>query len=140
MSQEKWGFPSCVGALDGKHINKKCPKHTGPYYFNYKGTFDVVLLGLVDADYKFMYGNVECNGRISDGGVFRNESLSKALEENSLNIPAARSLPGGDEALSFVVVACDDAFPLKDYLIKPCPYSHLTTEQQNFNHQLSRTR
>ena len=93
----------------------------------------------VDADYKFIYGNAECNGRISDGGVFRNESLSKALEENSLNIPAARSLPGGDEALLFAVVA-DDAFPLKGYLIKPCPYRHLTTEQQNFNHQLSRTR
>ena len=113
----------------------KNPKHTGSYYFSYKGTFNVVLLGLVDADYKFIYGNVECNGRISDGGVFRNESLSKALEENSLNIPAARSLPGGNEALSFAVVA-GDAFPLKGYLIKPYPYRHPTPtgtylQQQN---------
>ena len=44
----------------------------------------------------------------------------KAREENSLNIAAARILPGGDEALPFVVVA-DDAFPLKRYLIKSCP-------------------
>ena len=39
---------------------------------------------------------------------------SKALEENSLNIPVS------DEPLLFAVVA-DDAFPLKIYLIKPYP-------------------
>ena len=98
-----------------------------------------MLLGLVDADYKFIYLDVGCNGRISDGRVFRNASLSKALEENNLNIPAARCLPGGDEALPFVVVA-DDAFPLKSYLIKPYPHRHLTIEQKNFNYQLSRAR
>ena len=98
-----------------------------------------MLLVLVDADYKFIYLDVGCNGRISDGGVFRNASLSKALEENDLNIPAARCLPGGDEALPFVVVA-DDAFPLKSYLIKTYHHRHLTIEQQSFNYQLSRAR
>ena len=79
-----------------------------------------MLLGLVDADYKFIYVDVGCSRRISDGAFFWNASLSKALEKNSLNIPAARCLPGGDEALTFVVVA-DDYFPLKSYLIKPYP-------------------
>ena len=78
-SKKKWGFPNCVGALDRKHINIKCPKNTGSYHFNYEGTFSLVLLGLVDADYKFIYVDVGCNGRISDGGVSRNASLSKAL-------------------------------------------------------------
>ena len=75
-----------------------------------------MLLGLVDADCKFIYVDVGCNRRISDGSVFGNASLCKALEENRLNIPAARCLTGGDEALPLVVVA-DDAFPLKSYLI-----------------------
>ena len=57
-----------------------------------------MLLALVDADYKFICVYVGCNGRISVGGVFRNASLSEALEENSLNISTARSLPGGDES------------------------------------------
>ena len=96
-----------------------------------------MLLGLVDADYKFIYVDVGCNGRISDGGVFRNASIFKALEENSLNVPAARCLPKGDEVLPFVVVA-DDTFPLKSYLIKPYPHRRLTIEQQNFNYHLSR--
>ena len=117
----------------------KCPKNTGSYYFNYKGTFSIVLLGLVDADYKFIYIDVGCNGRISDGGVFRNASLSKALEENSVNVPPPRNLPRGHDPLPFVVVA-DDAFPLKSYLVKPYPHRNLTNEQQKFNYQLSRAR
>ena len=76
----------------------KYPKNTGLYYFNYKWTFTVELLVLVDADYKFIYVDDGCNGRISDDGVFRNVSLSKAAEENSLNIPRARSLSEGDDS------------------------------------------
>ena len=131
-----WDFPYYVGALNGKHINIKCPKNTGLYYFNYKETSSVVL---PDAHYKFNYVDVGCNGRIRDSGIFRNASLSKALEKNNLNISATRSLLGNNEALPFVVVA-DDAFPLKSYLIKPYPRRHLTVEQQNFNYQLSRAR
>ena len=63
--------------MDGKHIEIKQPKHRGSYYFNYKGQFSSVLLALVDANYKFIYLDVGCNGKISDGGVFRNSTLSK---------------------------------------------------------------
>ena len=94
---------------------------------------------LVDADYKFIYVDDGCNGRISDDGVFRNVSLSKAAEENSLNIPTARSLSEGDDALLFVGVA-DAAFPGKSCLIKPYPHKHLTRELQNLNYQSSRAR
>ena len=81
-------------------------------------------MGLVDADYKFIYMDVGCNGRISDGGVFRNGQLSKALDENTLNIPTAESLPRNSLQLPFVVVG-DDAFPLKKYLMKPYPHQGL---------------
>ena len=54
--------------MDAKHILKKQPKQSGSYYFNYKGTSSIVLWALMDADYKFLYVDVGCSGRINDGG------------------------------------------------------------------------
>ena len=89
----KLNFYNCIGAMDGKHIVIRPPPNSGSYYFNYKGTFSLVLLAVVDADYNFVYVDVGCNGRISDGGVFRNCSLYTAMERNCLNTPEAEPLP-----------------------------------------------
>ena len=35
--KDSWNFPHCLGAIDGKHIRKECPKLTGSYYYKYKG-------------------------------------------------------------------------------------------------------
>ena len=135
--EEKWNFPNCIGAMDGKHIVIKQSKNSGSYFFNYKGTFSIVLLALVDAEYKFLYVDVGCNGRVSDGGVFRNALLSRVMEENFLAIPAPRLV--GGQRLPYVVVA-DDAFPLKENLIKPIPSRGLSKEQRITNYRISRAR
>lgn len=128
-----------MGALDGKHILLKAPNNSGSFYFNYKNNFSIVLLALVDADYKFLYIDIGKNGRVSDGGVFRESSLSNALETNSLNLPSPTSLPGDVTQIPYVIVA-DDAFPLKPYLMKPYGQRSMTMKQRIFNYRLSRAR
>lgn len=136
--EEKWN-PNCLGAMDGKHIVLKCPPKSGSFYFNYKGTFSVVLLALVDAEYRFLYVDVGCNRRISDGGVFKNSSLYKAMENKNLNIPAPKVMDDGCTELPYVIVA-DDAFPLSVNIMKPFPFRNLSKEKRIYNYRLSRAR
>lgn len=123
---QKWNFPGCCGALDGKHVVLNAPHDSGSYYYNYKNQHSIVLMALVDHDYCFIYFDIGCNGRISDGGVFRNSSLSHALENNFL--PPNR------------VIVADNAFPLKTYLMKPYGGNNLSLKQKVFNYRLSRAR
>lgn len=96
-------------------------------------------MALVDANYRFLFVDVGCNGRVSDGGVFSNCALSAALQRNVLNIPAPRALPGREKPVPFVVVA-DDAFPLQINIMKPYPFREQPCAVRVFNYRLSRAR
>ena len=59
---ERWNFPNCLGAIDGKHIVMLQPAKSGSHYRNYKGSDSVVLLAIVGPNYKFLYVDVGANG------------------------------------------------------------------------------
>ena len=88
-----WQFSNAVEAMDGKHISLFHPKGSGSEQYNYKGFFSLVMLALVDQGYKFTFIDVGCQGRISDGGVYNNSSLSNAIENNLLDLPTPHPLP-----------------------------------------------
>ncbi|KAJ8910225.1 hypothetical protein NQ315_015917 [Exocentrus adspersus] len=89
--EEYWNLPHCLGALDGKHNLLQAPIQSGSTYYNYKSTFSIALMALVDVDYNFLYVNIGCHWGVSDGGVFKNCQLYKDLERKKINIPAPRS-------------------------------------------------
>ena len=143
-----WQFPNSIGCMDGKHIAVSFPPKNGSSFYNYKKFFSVVLLALVKHNYQFLYVNVGCQGRLSDGGVFKNTDLYHGIMSNTLSLPKPRPLPKtGDPSwdeddyqnLPFLIVG-DDAFQLSSHMIKPYSGRTLTNEKIVFNYRLSRFR
>ena len=116
----------CIGALDGKHIRINPPHKSGSHYYNYKHFFSLVFMAIMDADYRFIYSDIRCNGRISDGGAFKNCSIYSALETNQLNIPKHTTLPGSSETVPYVLVA-DAAFSFNSQTGLNTQRGYLTT-------------
>uniref|UniRef100_A0A182S0C8 DDE Tnp4 domain-containing protein n=1 Tax=Anopheles funestus TaxID=62324 RepID=A0A182S0C8_ANOFN len=122
--ETRWNFPHAIGAVDGKHVPIQSPKHSGSEFFNYKGFYSIVLLAVCNANYEVIYADVGCQGRVSDGGVFKNCSLYPLLENKSLNIPGPQTLSTSHRiALPFVLLG-DKAFAMTDYLIRPFAGNH----------------
>lgn len=136
---EKWNFPNCLGAIDGKHIRVKCPAHSGSMFYNYKNFFSIVLQAVADANYKFITIEVGGFGKQSDGGTFRSSSLFNLIENKQLNIPADTPLPSTEIMVPHVFIG-DEAYPLLHYLLKPFNRRQLDVEKEYFNMRLSRAR
>jgi hypothetical protein len=67
--EERWNYPNCVGAIDGKHIVMQPPANAGSFFYNYKHTHSIVLMAVAGPNYESIYADVGTNGRVADGGV-----------------------------------------------------------------------
>ena len=85
--EERWNYPNCIGAIDGKHIVMQPPPNAGSHYYNYKHTHSIVLMAVAGPDYECIYADVGTNGRVSDGGVWNKCSLSQAIEDGTISLP-----------------------------------------------------
>nr|XP_022911187.1 protein ALP1-like [Onthophagus taurus] len=123
-----WNFPRWCGPIDGKHVQIKCPPNSGSSFYNYKGTYSIILFAMVDATYSFRYIDIGGNGRASDSAIFRDSTLNIAIQNKLLGFP--------DKS----VIIGDDAFPLRANLMKPYSKNNLSNEEKVFNYRLSRAR
>ena len=137
--ETKWNFPHCIGAIDGKHVAIQKPNKSGSFYYNYKKFFSIVLLAVVDANYKFLYVDVGSNGSGSDAGIFNDTQLMQMLQNDAIGLPEPSPLVPNGPPIPYFLVG-DDAFALKHWMQKPVPLRGLTVEQRIFNYRLSRAR
>nr|CAI5864826.1 unnamed protein product [Callosobruchus analis] len=91
-----------------------------------KKTFSIVLMAIVDGNYCFQYVHIGCQGRMSDGGVYKNTSFHKALQEK--------------EKLTPYVFVADDAFALTINFMRPYAGQLSQSPERVFNYRLSRAR
>ncbi|KAG4065527.1 hypothetical protein HA402_013297 [Bradysia odoriphaga] len=139
-----WDYPNCVGALDGKHILIKPPPNSGSDYFNYKNQFSIVLMGLVDAHYRFIYVNVGAEGRVGDAGLWNRSDLKSKIASGQINFPSSENLPNTPSnftKIPFHIIG-DSAFQLQHFLMKPFSQVAINNDTQKrvFNYRLSRAR
>ena len=135
----RWNVPHACAALDGKHCAIRCPPNSGSLYYNYKGFFSIVLLAMVDADYKFLWTDVGGYGSMSDAQIYNESDLKEALEDNTIGLPPADPLPHDDRNVPYFLLG-DDAFGLRTYLMKPFALRGLTREEMIANYRFSRGR
>jgi hypothetical protein len=113
--------------MNGKHIVILCPSKSGSEFYNYKKDYSVILLAIVDANYKFIYIDFGTNGRVNDALVFSKSTFNEALQTNTLNLPTQG------------VFVSDYAFPLRKNIMNPYIMKRpLTVKERIFNYRLSR--
>lgn len=127
--------------MDGKHVVLQAPIKSGSDFYNYKNFFSIVLFAVVDAQYNFLYVNAGCQGRISDGGVFKNCALYRRMENKSLNMPEPVPLIRERTIKIPYYFVADEAFPLSENIMKVYSGLHNKgTKERIFNYRLSRAR
>ena len=99
----QWMANACIYLL---------PK-TGLAFYNYKGTFSIILMAVVSS-HKHISINSGSYGGNSDGTVFANCTFGKAslTDDQSLHVPPTKSLTCTEISMPNVLVA-DEAFALK---------------------------
>ncbi|KAJ4934775.1 hypothetical protein JOQ06_007557 [Pogonophryne albipinna] len=126
------GWQACGGHLSLEYCSE---------YRNYKGFFSIVLMALVDADYKFLWIDVGSDGSSNDASIYNGSELKEGLESpnNIFNLPENKYLPGDDVPVPYYIVG-DNAFGINKSLMNPFPIRNMEHHGRIFNYRLSRAR
>lgn len=137
--EEQWQFCCCWAAVDGCHLPIKCPpgNFSCKEYHNFKDFYSIVLMAMVDSNYRFVWGTCGFPGNSHDAVIFQSTKLYSDIKEGTF-IPQISKDVNGVQVPP--VVLGDSGFPLSSWLMKPYTNAVSTPKQYNFNYGLSRAR
>ena len=98
-------------------------------YYNYKGFHSIVLMAVVDSNYKFIWVAI---------GAHASASFAQIVKD-SIGFPRDEPLLSDDALLPFFLVG-DDAFALRTWMMKPFSHRNIEYEERIFNYRLGRAR
>ena len=137
--EEFWQFPCTWAALDGCHTPMKCPPcglAACKEYHNFKNFYSIVLMALVDSNYRFIWGSCGFPGNSHDSVIFQSTNLWNSIQEGML--PNVGKQVGKVNIPPLIIV--ESAFPLRTWLMKPYTDAVLSPQPKYFNCRLSRAR
>jgi len=129
MFEGKYGFPGCVGCVDGSHIPMKPPANDRDSYINRKGYASVNLMAVCDHKMSFIATYAERAGSVHDARVFRVCDVGQKAARNEL-FPSTEFHLLGDSAYALMMQVM---VPYRDN-------GHLTAGQKKYNVRHSATR
>ena len=138
--EELWQFPFSWAAVDGCHIPVKCPpggSEARKEYHNFKKFYSIVLMALVDAKYRFIWGSCGFPGNSHDSIILQSTTLWSDIKDGKL-LP--NSCQREQNAFIPPLILGDSAFPFESFLMKPYTNAMVAKQQRYFNYRLSRAR
>ncbi len=105
----------------------------------YKNFHSIVLMALVDGEYKFTWVDVGANGTSSDAQIFEDCGLKAAIHQRMIGFPPPDRLPDDDKDMPYFFVG-DDAFTRRTYMMKPYCRLWLEVPERIYNYRMSRCR
>ncbi|XP_031327875.1 uncharacterized protein LOC116159107 [Photinus pyralis] len=99
-------------------------------------------MAVCDAFYKFSLVDIGAYGSQYDSIVFSDSPFGSTILHRQrviLHLPHETALPNTDRILPYFFVA-DQAFPLHEKIMRPCPGERLGEAKEIFNYRLSRAR
>lgn len=132
-------FPHVLGAMDGTHIPIQKPIGSGSLFYNYKKFCSIVMMALVDANYKVLWCDIGAHGCCSDAQIFNYSTLKAKIESNEINFSPAKPLDDENFDLPYYIVS-DEAFALDTWLMKPYSKLRCNEEENVFNYRIRRAR
>ena len=133
--------PCCWSAIDGCHISIKCPPaglESSKEYLNFKNIYSIVLMGMVDAKYRFIWASCGYPGNHDsqhDSIILQSTSLWQEIARGKI-LPGIAKNVGGVDVPPLIVG--DSPFPFQTWLMKPHTNAVLTEKQKYFNYRRAR--
>ena len=132
-------LPSCLWSTRQQACSIRKLEHSGSIFFNYKHFFSIVMLMMRKFNYKAIWAHVGSPGLEFDCGIYKESPLFRGAQAGTINLPPPEPLPNDTEDTPYFFIG-DDAFPLRQYMLKPYSDRYLDQDQLVFNYRLSLAR